>query len=93
MKAFKVFWKDSINPKHLPYEASATVIAESFESAMEIAKTYGEISSIHSESDLVILKEKTEDVAPVATLPTEGDEVVVPGQPSIADLDFEVPRG
>ena len=101
MKAFKVFWKDTIRPKPLPYEASATVVAESFESAMNIAKTYGEISSIHSESDLVIMEKKTEDISPVAVdapLPTEGDEVVAPvglriREVSIADLDAEVPRG
>lgn len=59
MKAFAVFWKKNINEgTNLPYVGSAVVIAPDFEGAMNIAKTYGEISSIHSENDHVITEAK-----------------------------------
>jgi hypothetical protein len=55
MKAFKVFWKGSINGDDEEYVSSAVIVAESFGAAMKIAESYGNISALHSESDHVII--------------------------------------
>lgn len=61
MKAFKVFWKGNINenePRPAPYIGSAIIVASSFGEAMKIAESYGEISALHSESDVVVTELK-----------------------------------
>ena len=54
-KAFSVFWKDANPPK-------AVVVAEDLNGCIAIASTYGEVISIHAESDRVISEPKPEQV-------------------------------
>jgi hypothetical protein len=62
MKSFRVFWHSSINGDKQPYVAKAMVLAGSVGEALAIASTYGEVASVHSESDMVITEAKRSDI-------------------------------
>lgn len=53
MKAFRVFWKPNT-------QANAIVIAKDFDDCLRIAKTYGEVRDVSTESDNVITEPKPE---------------------------------
>lgn len=52
MQAFRVYWKRGTTKKGIP--AMAIIIAEGFDDCSRIAKSYGEIKDIATESENVI---------------------------------------
>ena len=57
MKAFKVFWHESISGKGEPYRGTAMIVAEDFKAAHDIAATYGSVKAINAEDKENIITE------------------------------------